>query len=65
MAFMAIMRNTPKLFKPEEAEGFANQMNHNADDDWTYSAKHDPNGTGYSLVVIHDEDGEFVDYWGN
>lgn len=65
MAFMVTMRTTAKFYKPEEAERVANEMNVNSDDDWTYSAKHDPKGTGYSLVAIHDEDGEFVEYWGN
>jgi len=27
---------------------------------WTYKVKHDPKGTGCSLIEIYDEDGEFV-----
>lgn len=53
---------TPKGYSPEKAEAIAIEMNA-IDEDWTYSAKHDPKGTGYSLVQIHDEDGEFVAYW--
>ena len=52
---------TPKLFRPEEAESVAAEMG--ADDpEWTYRAKHDPKGTGFSLVEITDEDGAFVAY---
>lgn len=52
---------TPKLFHPAEDEKVAAAMGAE-DEDWTYAAKHDPKGTGFSLVTIHDEDGEFVAY---
>lgn len=50
----------PKLFQPEEAEKQAEILNSDPDDDWEYRVKHDPKGTGYSLIEIYDEDGEFV-----
>ena len=50
---------TPKLFTPEAAEALAEAMGA-ADLEWSYAADHDPAGTGFSRVVIHDEEGEFV-----
>ena len=50
---------TPKLFTPEKAITVAAEMGAK-DEDWTYAPDHDPKGTGYSRVIIHDEDGEFV-----
>ena len=50
---------TAALFAPEKAEAIAAEWNA-ADPDWTYAADHDPKGTGYSRVTIHDEEGEFV-----
>lgn len=52
---------TPRTFPPAKAEEIAAMMGAE-DEDWTYAAKHDPKGTGYSLIEIHDEDGEFVAY---
>lgn len=46
------------FFTPEKAEAVAAELN--ATDDWTYLAKHDPAGTGYSFVEVYDEDGEFI-----
>jgi len=48
------------FFSPAKAEATAAEMNRTEDDGWTYKAKHDPKGTGYSLVEVYDEDGEFV-----
>lgn len=48
------------FFTPAKAEATAAEMNRIEDDGWAYKAKHDPKGTGYSLVEIYDEDGEFV-----
>tara|TARA_Y100001970_G_scaffold258436_1_gene338332 strand:- start:68 stop:259 length:192 start_codon:yes stop_codon:yes gene_type:complete len=57
---MKMLDSTAKLYSPAAAEAKAAQMNGNADDDWTYAVKHDPKGTGYSLIEVYDEDGEFV-----
>lgn len=57
-----MLDSTPKLYKPAAAEEKAEQLNANADDDWSYVVKHDPKGTGYSLIEVYDEDGEFVTY---
>ena len=57
---MKMLDSTAKLYSPAAAEAKADKMNANADDDWSYSVKHDPKGTGYSLIEVYDEDGEFV-----
>jgi len=54
--------STPKLYRPAAAEEKVLKLNANTDDDWTYSVKHDPKGTGYSLIEVYDEEGEFVTY---
>jgi len=56
---MKKLDTTETLYTKEEAEKVAAELNAN-DDDWTYTAIHDPKGTGYSFIIIHDEDGEFV-----
>lgn len=50
---------TETLFSKEKSIKVAAEMNA-SDDDWTYTPIHDPAGTGYSFIEIHDEDGEFV-----
>lgn len=57
-----MINHTPKLFKPELAETKAAELQA-ADEDWKYVVKHDPKGTGYSLIEIYDEDGIFVTYF--
>jgi len=52
---------TPVLREPEEAERIATELQE-GDEDWTYLADHDPKGTGYSRVVVIDENGELVGY---
>lgn len=49
----------PKLFPRDKVEKIAAEMAA-GDPDWTYTVKHDPKGGPYSLILIHDEDGEFV-----
>ena len=56
---MKILDTTHQLFTPEQAATIAAQMNA-SDEDWTYVAKHDPKGTGYSFIEIYEEDGEIV-----
>ena len=56
----ALISHTEKMFKPEEADRIAAELNADPDDDWTYEAVHSPTGTGYSFINIYDEDGEFV-----
>lgn len=58
---MLKLNTTPTLYKPEEAESKAAELQA-SDEDWTYTADHDPKGIGYSRIVIHDEDGELVGY---
>ena len=50
---------TATLFEPAKAEALAAELQA-GDPDWTYRAKHDPKGTGYSLIEIFDEAGELV-----
>jgi hypothetical protein len=54
-----ILKNNKAFFSKEKAIEVAAEYN-KTDEDWTYTAVHCPNGTGYSFVEIHDEDGEFV-----
>jgi hypothetical protein len=56
----AVLNHQGSLYSPAKADQIAAQMNSDPDDDWTYTAVHDPKGTGYSFVEVHDEDGEFV-----
>ena len=54
------MINEPaRLFTKAAAIETAAMMQAN-DEDWTYTPKHDPKGTGYSFIEVHDEDGAFV-----
>ena len=48
--------NAYKLFKPADAEAAAAELNA-ADDEWSYTVKHDPTGRGYSFIEVYDEDG--------
>ena len=59
---MKMLNSTPKLYKPAAAEEKAKQLNANPDDDWKYTVKHDPKGTGYSLIEVYDEEDQFVTY---
>ena len=56
------INRTPRLFAPAEAERIATALQAGEEDGWSYTADHDPKGTGYSRVEIRDEDGELVDY---
>ncbi len=56
---MMTINTTSKLYAPEKAIGLAAEMAA-GDPDWTYEADHDPKGTGYSRIIMRDEDGEFV-----
>lgn len=56
---MMLIKNIPTLMTPEKAEAIAARLNDPEDDcadDWTYVVRHDPKGTGYSLIDIFDED---------
>jgi len=56
------MKQPHSLMTPEAASMLAEKMNNLEDGDgWTYKAKHDPTGRGYSFVEAYDEDGELVD----
>ncbi|HCW04101.1 MAG TPA: hypothetical protein DGK91_05945 [Clostridium sp.] len=59
---MLLIDTTPALFKPEQAERIAQELQ-NGDPDWNYRVKHDPTGRGNSLIEIYDEDGEFVSFF--
>ncbi len=47
------------LMTPAKAEALAKELNV-GNDGWTYIARHDPKGTGYSFVEIRDEENVFV-----
>ncbi len=59
---MNLINNPNETFDPLKIDGLVADMNANPEDDWNYKAKHDPKGTGNSLIEIYDEDGEFVSY---
>ena len=50
---------TTKLYTKEKADKIVQSMN-DQDDDWTYTAVHDPKGTGFSFIEAYDENGELV-----
>ena len=54
-----IIQNVGKFFTKENAIKIASEIQA-GDEDWTYTPKHDPKGTGWSFIEIHDEDGLFV-----
>jgi len=56
---MKSLDTTGNLYSVEKANAVAAEMNA-SDPDWKYTAGHDPKGTGYSFVTIHDDDGNFV-----
>ena len=57
---MKVLDTTHKCFSPDKAEKIAKEMQAN-DPDWIYKVKHDPKGTGYSIIEVYDENGEFVE----
>jgi hypothetical protein len=57
---MKHLDTTSKLFAPAKAEQLAAELQRGEDDGWSYTAVHDPKGTGYSFIEITDEDGVFV-----
>ncbi len=57
-----MLNHTGNFLTKDKAESLATELNATDEDGWTYRAKHDPKGTGYSLVEVFDEDGEFVDH---
>ncbi len=50
---------TEHLYSPAQAEAIADEMRA-ADPDWSYTAKHDPKGTGYSFIEVYDDEGVFI-----
>jgi len=57
---MKMLDTTSKLYAPAKANELAAALQAGDDDGWTYTAIHDPKGTGYSYIAIYDEDGEFI-----
>ena len=57
---MLTLLNQPhQTFEPAAAEQIARELQ--ADDpDWVYVVRHDPAGTGRSVIDIFDEQGAFV-----
>ncbi len=58
---MKLIDMTPTLYEPEKAEAIAAEVGA-GDPDWTYTADHDPKGTGYSRVKVEDEEGELIGF---
>ncbi len=53
------IKSTSHTFDPEDVDRVAAELKAE-DPDWDYVVRHDPKDTGYSLIDIFDEDGEFV-----
>lgn len=52
-----LLNHQGTAFTKDQAESVANTLNADNEDDWEYRVKHDPKGTGCSLVEVYDEDG--------
>ena len=50
------INTTHTLYAPAKAEEIAALLTTADDDGWTYKAKHDPLGTGWSFIEVFDED---------
>jgi len=50
------MNHPTTLFTIEQANDLVIKLNAD-DEEWTYVAKHDPTGRGFSFIEITDEDG--------
>lgn len=57
---MALLHPTEHLYAPEKAVAVAAALQAGDEDGWTYTAVHDPKGTGCSYIAIADEAGAFV-----
>ena len=56
---MKTLDTTTHTFAPEDVDRVAAELKA-GDPDWDYIVRHDPKGTGRSLIDIFDEDGELV-----
>jgi len=54
---MKMLDTTSKLYQPKKAEELAAELQA-GDPDWTYKVEH--YDSGWSAILIFDEDGEFV-----
>lgn len=50
-----------QIFAPAKAEEFVAAMNADVDDDFEYRVRHDPKGTGGSVIEVYDEHGDFIE----
>jgi hypothetical protein len=57
---MKMLDTTATLYAPAKANALAATLQAGDDDGWTYTAIHDPKGTGYSSIAIYDDDGAFI-----
>jgi len=55
------IRHIETTFDPKTVDATAAELQAN-DEDWTYKVKHDPKGTGRSLIEVYDENGEFIHF---
>ena len=56
---MMISNRPATLLSPDDAEAQA-RIFQAGDSEWTYEAIHDPKATGWSFIVIRDEDGDLI-----
>ena len=55
----SMLNHVHNTFDPIKVDAIAAQMQAN-DNDWKYVVRHDPKGTGKSIIQIFDENSEFV-----
>jgi hypothetical protein len=53
----ATINHPATLLTAARADALAAHLNADADDEWTYTAIHDPKGDGFSFVEVTDENG--------
>ena len=53
---MKLLDTTARLLQPAEAERVARELT-DEDEDWSYTAVHDPQGTGWSFILEHAGEG--------
>lgn len=57
---MLTIKQPHKLFDPAKVADVAAMLKAGDDEGWDYVVKHDPAGTGKSVIEVYDEEGEFV-----
>lgn len=56
---MEISYTTHQTYDPKKVDDIC-KIIQSEDPDWIYKVRHDPKGTGFSVIDVFDEDGIFV-----